>query len=318
MAQVTGVTGFQASVWPPNDYQRLSLNATQANIPDCGVGRGPVRLGKNLVGGRPWCWGSAQFGSFIFWTPVPANIPYSLTLWTTGRHLGDPATHTPSHPQAPVSRATKQVKHIPSLWKPPTCFLSYLMYVYNAQHRVRECHAYFCTVNICELSGGKLLILSSGGVFGSKLQCRWSRSIIFNPVNSASVTTAPLRLCQAQFSSASALAVQDSCCSQVESDYRHRRRRRKPGPRLQRSKSKIWAIWCLSSCWCGCWCVKRVPPRPTSLVNMRCSIYQPIIFTTSAMDLWRGPGIHFNPSNSFSAPNPFLIQLSVWLTRSQA
>lgn len=36
------------------------------------------------------------------------------------------------------------------------------------------------------------------------------------------------------------------------------------------------------------------------------------------MDLWRGLGVLFNPSNSFPAPNPFLIQLSLSITRTQA
>lgn len=51
-------------------------------------------------------------------------------------------------------------------------------------------------------------------------------SASFNPVNSVSVTTAPLQLCQFGL----ALAMQDSSCSEVESDYQHKRSRRKSGP----------------------------------------------------------------------------------------
>lgn len=189
------------------------------NNPDSGVGWGLVRLGK-----------SGQRASLMLklcpvwqlhpWTPVPANIPfptpYPLDNWLSPGQL----CHTRTHPHTPVSKATKHVKQIPSFWKLPTCFL--WMY-YNAQECILWvlCLHTTCTVCICDFNGSTLVILSSGCVFGSKLKCCWSLSIIYNPVNSERVTATetPLQLCQAQFGSA--LAVQDSSCSQVESDYRH-------------------------------------------------------------------------------------------------
>lgn len=115
----------------------------------------------------------------------------------------------------------------------------------------------------------------------------------------------------------SVLIVRDSSCSQVMSISTQEKKGVRPLiPTLQ--TCKIWAVWCLSSWWYGCWCVKRVPSHLTSLVNMRCSIYNQSLLPHQLWICGSAQESLFNPSNSFSAPNPFLIQLAVWLTGSQA
>lgn len=139
---------------------------------------------------------------------MPANIPYSTPYPLDNCHPAH--TLTPTDHMSAFSQSNQ------------TCSTNPL---------------YSSCVCVCEFSESKQLILSSGCVFRSKLQCCWSLSIIYNPVNSISVTTAsaaPLQLCQAQFGST--FAMQDSSCSQVKSDYQHKRCSKKSGPWLPHSK----------------------------------------------------------------------------------